>query len=100
MAAGRMGKPKPISMAAAMATGAPWAVVPSRKAEKQKPIRMAWMRLSLETDAMDDLMISKLPDSMIKLYMNTALKISQQSESTSKKAQSWANQFIRHVQCP
>lgn len=25
---------------------------------------------------------------------------SQQSESTSKKAQSWANQFIRHVQCP
>jgi excinuclease ABC subunit A len=25
---------------------------------------------------------------------------SQQTESTSKKAQSWANQFIRHVQCP
>jgi excinuclease ABC subunit A len=25
---------------------------------------------------------------------------SQQNESTSKKAQSWANQFIRHVQCP
>jgi excinuclease ABC subunit A len=25
---------------------------------------------------------------------------SQQTESTSKKAQSWANQFIRHIKCP
>ena len=41
IAAGKTGKPRPISMAAAIATGAPWAVVPSRNAEKQKPIRIA-----------------------------------------------------------
>jgi hypothetical protein len=40
-AAGSAGKPKPINIAAAIATGAPWPAAPSIKAENEKAINKA-----------------------------------------------------------
>lgn len=57
-AAGRAGKPRPMSMAAATATGAPCPATPSMKAEKLKAMSSAWMRRSGLREEMEALITS------------------------------------------
>ncbi len=60
-AAYRDSKPKPTSIPAVIATGAPKPAAPSRKAPKQYAIRIAWSLLSGVTDSILFLTIVKLP---------------------------------------
>ena len=61
VAAWKCGKPRPIRNAPAIATGAPPPPVPSRKAPKQKAIRITWIRLSEEMPATDCFITSNWP---------------------------------------
>ncbi len=71
------GKPSPISMAAATTTGAPCPADPSMKAEKENATSRACRRRSLEIDEMELLTISNWPDSTIRLYIKTAVRMIQ-----------------------
>src|SRR5436190_176069 len=73
MIAARMGgNPSPTSMALQMATGLPAPAAPSRNAPKQKPMRMAWMRASFESDDTDRRMMLNCPVSTVMLYTSIA----------------------------
>ena len=61
VAAWKCGKPRPIRNEPAMATGAPPPPVPSRKAPKQKAIRMTCSRRSEETPAIDSFITWNCP---------------------------------------
>ena len=76
-AAGRAGKPRPMSMAAATATGAPWPATPSMKAEKQKAMSRAWIRRSGERAEMELLITSNCPEATVRLNRNTAVRMIQ-----------------------
>ena len=60
-------KPRPTSMAAAMATGVPKPAVPSMKQLKAKAMSRAWRRRSSVSLASESLMISNSPDSTVML---------------------------------
>ena len=64
-----------MSMAAATTTGAPCPADPSMKAEKQNATSNACSRRSLEMDEMELLTISNCPDSTIRLYRKTAVRM-------------------------
>ena len=66
-AAGSAGNPRPMSMAAQMATGAPMPEVDSMKAENEKAMSRAWSLRSVESEDMELLMISNCPDSTTRL---------------------------------
>ena len=70
-------KPRPISMAAATATGAPCPATPSIKAEKQKAMSRACIRRSAEMDEMELLITSNCPASTVRLKKNTAVRMIQ-----------------------
>jgi hypothetical protein len=53
VAASKGGNPRPIKNAPALATGAPPPPVPSRKAPKQKAIKITWIRRSDDRPAID-----------------------------------------------
>ena len=61
VAAWKCGKPRPMRNAPAIATGAPPPPQPSRKAPKQKAMRMTWRRRSEETPAIDSFITWNCP---------------------------------------
>src|SRR3982751_1420652 len=65
-------KPRPTSIAAVIATGAPKPAVPSRKDPKEKAISRACILLSEVMEAMKCLMISNWPLLTVMLKRNTA----------------------------
>ena len=54
-------KPRPMSMAAEMATGVPKPAAPSMKAPKAKPMSSTWMRRSAAMPAMVSFTTSNFP---------------------------------------
>ena len=66
-------KPRPTSIAAVIATGAPKPAVPSRNDPKEKAIRRACNLRSEVMDARDCLMISNCPLFKVKLNKKTAV---------------------------
>ncbi len=59
------GKPRPVSIAAATATGVPKPAAPSRKAPKANAINRAWRRGSRVSLPTESLMISNCPVSSV-----------------------------------
>ena len=60
-------KPRPASIAALIATGAPKPAMPSTSAPKQKATRRAWMRRSSVRRARERRMTSKSPLATVRL---------------------------------
>ena len=58
-------KPKPVSIAAATATGVPKPAAPSMNAPNANAIRSAWRRRSAVRPPIESLMTSKLPVSSV-----------------------------------
>ncbi len=65
-------KPRPVSIAAATATGVPKPAAPSMNAPKANAISMACRRRSAVSPPIESLMISKLPVSSVSRYSTTA----------------------------
>ncbi len=61
-------------MAAEMATGVPKPAAPSRKAPKQKAMRIAWMRRSPETEATESFTVLKVLVEEVMVYRSIAEK--------------------------
>ena len=68
VAAWKCGKPRPMRNEPAIATGAPPPPVPSRKAPKQKAIRITCSRRSDESPAIDSFITWNCPVSTATLY--------------------------------
>src|SRR5271154_1290703 len=67
--------PRPISIAAATATGAPSPDTPSRKAEKQKAMSSACRRRSPESEEMELSIVPDSPPPTVRLKKKTAVRM-------------------------